>query len=91
MVKIMYRDRVVPVWMLLVVATIFSCELFGISASQQVQKYTGIGVIVIAFLKARFIGLDFMELRNAPTVVRVVFESWILIICSVLASLYWWG
>jgi hypothetical protein len=33
--------------------------------------------IVIAFAKIFFIGMDFMELRAAPTVLKAVFTFWV--------------
>lgn len=44
-------------------------------------------VIAIAFLKVRFVGLDFMELRTAPTAMRLAFEAWLLIACVGLIRL----
>jgi hypothetical protein len=45
-------------------------------------------VITIAAVKARFVGLDFMELRGAPVLMRVAFEAWCIILCVALVGLY---
>jgi hypothetical protein len=34
--------------------------------------------IVIGFVKVRFVGLNFMELRRAPWLLRLVFEGWVV-------------
>jgi hypothetical protein len=45
-------------------------------------------VITIAAVKARFVGLDFMELRGAPVLMRVAFEAWVVTLCVALVCLY---
>ena len=45
-------------------------------------------VLLIAFLKARLIGLEFMELRAAPRVLRSIFEAWTVVACATLLALY---
>jgi hypothetical protein len=46
-------------------------------------------VIAVAFIKVRFVGLDFMELRRAPFALRLVFELWLIVIGGTLIILYW--
>ncbi len=48
----------------------------------------GIAVIVIAFVKIRYVVLDFMELRTAPLGMRVAAEAWCIVVCSTLVLLY---
>jgi hypothetical protein len=45
-------------------------------------------VFGIAAIKVRLIGLDFMELRSAPTSLRVTFESYCLALWAALSGLY---
>jgi hypothetical protein len=40
-------------------------------------------------MKARLIGLEFMELRRAPLALRLAFELWVLVVCAGLLGLYW--
>jgi len=40
-----------------------------------------IKVMVVAFVKVRFVGLEFMELRSAPLILRAKFEIWLVVIC----------
>lgn len=47
-------------------------------------------VLAIAAIKVRLVGLDFMELRGAPTVLRAVFECYCFAIWAVLSGLYLW-
>jgi hypothetical protein len=66
------------VWTLLVVATITSWSLGGAT----------VAVLVVAFVKVRLVGLYFMELRSAPVPLRLLFEGWVVVVCSILIGLY---
>jgi hypothetical protein len=82
------RARMVVIWLLLVAATLFSLSLFEESGHLQVSHYVGVAVIAVAFVKVRFIGLDFMELRRAPKPLRIAFEAWVLVIAGTLMTMY---
>jgi hypothetical protein len=62
------------VWAGLVVATVVSWAV----------------VLGVAVIKVRFVGLDFMELRNAPVLLRAAFEGYCVALWCVLAGIYWW-
>jgi heme/copper-type cytochrome/quinol oxidase subunit 4 len=47
-----------------------------------------VGIFFIAAFKMRLVMLHFMELRGAPAVARIVFESWILLATAVILSIY---
>jgi Prokaryotic Cytochrome C oxidase subunit IV len=66
------------VWALLVAATLTTWSVGGVS----------VAVLVIAFVKVRLVGLYFMELRSAPIPLRLLFEGWVVVTCSVLIGLY---
>ena len=44
--------------------------------------------IVLAFMKVRMIGMDFMEIRQAPRALRFAFTLWLSVIGSGLTALY---
>jgi hypothetical protein len=48
-------------------------------------------IFVVAFVKVRFVGLYFMELRQAPVILRSLFEGWCVVVCLLLAGLYLWA
>lgn len=82
------RHRVTLVWLLLMLATGLSWELgHGFGFGNDYRRAT-IAVVVIAFIKARFVFLDFMELRTAPPPLRLAFEAWTILICGTLIVLY---
>lgn len=76
--------RLTLIWLGLMAATAASW-LIGHGDSLGPGIVAGI-VIAVAFLKVRFVGLDFMELRAAPAAMRLAFEAWLLIAC---AGLIW--
>ncbi|GAC1395290.1 MAG: hypothetical protein NVS4B6_07120 [Mycobacterium sp.] len=81
------RARSTYVWLALVALTIVS---WAVGADHNVGS--GIAVVVLAFavIKVRFVGLDFMELRNAPLMLRGAFEGYCGILWMVLAGMYLW-
>ena len=42
----------------------------------------------MAFIKLRYVVLDFIEIRHAPLAVRAVAELWAFSVCAVLVVLY---
>jgi hypothetical protein len=78
--------RITAVWILLVLATLFSWESAHVGHDHRLSSSI---VLVIAFIKVRFVGLEFMELRRAPLPLRLIFELWLLAACAVLLILYW--
>ena len=45
-------------------------------------------VLIVAFVKVRFVGMYFMELRRAPVPLRAAFEAYCLVVCSVIVAMY---
>ena len=68
-------------------ATAISWEV-GHGLALAKPRYASVAVIVVAFVKARFVILDFMELRTAPPPVRIVAEIWVGSICLALIAMY---
>jgi hypothetical protein len=83
------RSRAVAVWLILVGATIASLTLFEAFHSPTMNRTVSTVVIAVAFIKVRFVGLDFMELRRAPRALRLIFELWLIVISGTLIILYW--
>jgi Prokaryotic Cytochrome C oxidase subunit IV len=82
------RSRVTAIWILLVAATGVSWALghgMGFSSIRAASS----AVIVVAFIKVRFVIQEFMEIRTAPRFMRVIAETWLVAICAVLLALYW--
>lgn len=75
------RNRVSMVWGVLICATLLS---WWLGAGHGISSHLGASVVVllVAMVKVRLVGLYFMELRNAPTLLRTVFESYCLLLTA---------
>ena len=45
-------------------------------------------VVVIAFLKAYLVGMEFMEVRGAPAVLRGLLTGWVGLLAVAVTTLY---
>lgn len=79
------RGRAVVSWLMLIAATLLS---YALGAEHGVGAAVVVVVFGIAAVKIRLVGLDFMELRGAPTPLRAAFEGYCLALWSVLSGLY---
>lgn len=80
----------VAVWAALVVATLLSWWL-GIHESGDPGDGASIGgilVLVITFVKVRFVGRHFMDVRDAPLALRLAFDVYVVAVCTALCVLY---
>ena len=85
----MIRSRTTVVWVVLIGATGLSWSLgidHGFSSDD--RTLTSVAILVVAFVKVRFIGLWFMELREAPLVLRTLFETYCLVVCTLTVGLF---
>ena len=83
-------SRATFVWFILVAATVVSWELgHGVGITD--VHLASMSIIVVAFIKVRYVILDFMEIRHAPIWMRAVGEIWCVVICVTLVALYWHG
>jgi hypothetical protein len=81
----LFRNRITLVWFILVTATAASWE-FGHGFGN--LSHAGFTIIVIAFIKVRYVILDFMEIRHAPIPMRMAGEIWTVVVCIALVVLY---
>ncbi len=78
--------RPVLVWGLLVVATLLSALLGG--HGEGAARGASVAVLVVAFVKVRFVLLDFMELGGHRGPVRIFAEVWTAGVCAALVTWY---
>ncbi len=78
------------VWAGLSVATLVSWQLgtkeggepgAGVSAAT-------VAVIVVTFVKVRFIGWHFMEARDAPLLLRLILDAYVVLIGGMLVAMH---
>ena len=87
----LFRHTALYAWVLLVCLT---CLAWWLSLDLTVDpdgayKITTTSLFLLAFFKVRLVIMHFMEIRTAPLPLRLVFEAWVLIVCGIVISLYW--
>lgn len=83
-------NRLTVIWALLIAATLISVEAVNGFFGNRGQA-TAVAVVIVAFIKIRFVGLDFMELRHAPKLARIAFEAWIVVVCAAIVIVHLLG
>lgn len=78
--------RIGLVWGALILATLFSW-FTGAELSGRSESAATVVLLAVAFFKIRLIGLHFMEIRSAPTGLRLWFEAYVAGVCAVLIGL----
>lgn len=73
-------------WLVLLVATGITWWLGEVGAAG-----TGaiLAMLAIAFIKGRLVILDFMELRGAPLMWRLLLEGWLILVGGLILLAYW--
>jgi Prokaryotic Cytochrome C oxidase subunit IV len=81
------RGPFMVVWFILIAATLL---LWYLGAEHGVRNahLATVLILVVAFIKWRFVGLYFMELRDAPVPLRLIFEAQCVIVCAVVLGVY---
>ncbi|MFA5632223.1 MAG: cytochrome C oxidase subunit IV family protein [Porticoccaceae bacterium] len=80
-------SRTTLIWLLLLGATLLSWEMgHGIGLDE--VKHASIAIIIVSFVKVRFVMYEFMELREAPLFMRLLTDGWIIATTGVLIMLY---
>ena len=82
------RERVTWVWLGLAVLTCVTT--WGLSKDLFSPAVAVVGIFVIAAVKVRYVMLDFMQLRHAPTPARVVFEAWPVVVAVMILD-FWFA
>ncbi len=81
------RTRITLVWFLLVAATALSFGMgHGIGIAD--RRLAGVAILIIAFVKVRFVIREFMEIRNAPLPLRLAGDGWVIAITAILIGLF---
>jgi len=84
--RILASTPATPIWFVLLAATCYSWWL-GVGHYHSTHLLT-ITVMSIAFGKAALIGYFFMELREAPPILRTIFTVWVMVIWTATLSVY---
>jgi hypothetical protein len=79
-------QRATGIWLLLLLITAVSGWL-GSARAIRHDRYVGAAIVALAFVKIRFVILDFMEIRTAPLVMRLACEAWVFILGATIVLL----
>lgn len=86
------RQRATVSFALLLTVTLVSFWLtvgHGGSTLSEGESIVWTQVIVLAFIKVRWVMLDFMELRAAPIKLRALYEAWGISVAAFLIATAW--
>lgn len=87
MLATLLRNRITAVWFVLIAGALMSTDLgtgHGISSHQ----VASVIILLVAFIKVFLVGMYFMELREAPNVLRGVFCGYCLLVFSVVTGMF---
>lgn len=87
--QLSYFTRINFVWLLLVVATCVSFAVESLVRGEGSANHVVLVITGVIFIKVRLVFLDFMELRDAPTMLRLTNELWLVGVCAGIVYLYW--
>ena len=78
------------IYLCLVILTIFSWWLADgyIPENLNAYEYVSMGLLLVAFFKVRLVIMHFMEISTAPLLLRVIFETWVIVVATVTIGLY---
>lgn len=82
----LFRNTTTLVWSGLIVATLMSWFV-GVGHGLG-EGFAGVVILLIAFVKVRFVGRHFMEVRHAPLGLAAVFDAWIVVVAAALIGLF---
>lgn len=86
-------NPVTVIWLFLVVLTGVSWWMGSghVTEGTHDYRYTTAGLLALAFFKVRLVIMHFMEVRTAPWSLRLLFESWVVVVGLAVISIYWVG
>ncbi|MCW3014533.1 MAG: hypothetical protein JWO02_1625 [Solirubrobacterales bacterium] len=84
------KNRASIAWLFLILATLLSWRLgtdHGLSSDDDHRLVSSV-IVLVAFVKIRLVGLYFMELRDSPLPLRLVFEGYCLVVCAAVLGTF---
>ena len=81
------KNVVTPVWLFLIATTLVSWFV-GAEHGTDDNRLATVIVMSVAFIKVRFVGMYFMELRHAPAPLKLAFEAWTIVVCAAILGIY---
>ena len=85
LVSALARRPATRIWLVLVTATTLS---WWLGDGHGPRRIATVGVILVAMLKVFLVGQYFMELRDAPWLLRGIFEAFCVVLLMLLSTTY---
>ena len=84
------RDRLFAVWAILVAVTLVSSQIGGAGGLARIgsARAVTVAVLAIAFAKCWAVMFEFMELRRAPALLRLLATLWLAAALGVLLAVH---
>lgn len=86
----MTTRRINTIWLLLVLATVLTWWLGESGAAVRSQLLSAAIVLGLAAFKGALIALDYMELRHAPRLWRLLVLGWLALVMALLLGASAW-
>lgn len=88
--KALLKDRFTIAWLMLVAVTLISARIGGPDSLSWFGSAgaVSLAVILIAMGKVAVVIFTFMEVRNAPMILRAACGLWLVVVTGVLLALY---
>jgi cytochrome c oxidase subunit IV len=87
------RNRLTYIWLFLCIITVISWWTgsgHGASFYRANALVTAV-VLMLALIKTRLVIRNFMEVRRAPSWLRLTCDGWLLCLFAVISCFYWFG
>ncbi|MDD2885259.1 MAG: cytochrome C oxidase subunit IV family protein [Dechloromonas sp.] len=79
--------RTAALWLLLILATLLTWHL----GENQGGGLLTAALLGIALIKGLIVAFDFMALRHAPPLWRILVGGWLLLVCALIGLAFWKG
>jgi hypothetical protein len=87
--ELVYQRATAAVALLVLITALSFWLTVGHGAARLDASVVWTLVIVFAFIKVRWVMLDFMELRFAPMNLRLLFECFAVVVAAALITINW--
>ena len=79
------------IWVFMVIATLITFTLGESGLTQMGNAWTEGEMFLLAYAKGVMVILDFMELKHAPTIWRIVLMGWATVTVLGIVLAWWMG
>jgi len=83
--------RATLTWIVLLVATAITYWLGESGTAGQAGSVAVYTMLGLAFIKGRLVVYDFMDLRHAPTLWKLLLLGWLVFVIGMILLAYWMG